>query len=127
MPSGQTEHFEKPFVFRRLSMDALADVLIDEIHAEVRESALFRRTQVIVPNRSIQRYLSLRFAQRYGIAAQLEFPLLMSVVQRFLPRTCSRPEIGEKTIGWRIYRILGKPESGKVFPSLTVSSLPSAR
>ncbi|MBR4253997.1 MAG: exodeoxyribonuclease V subunit gamma [Lentisphaeria bacterium] len=119
MPSGQTEHFEKPFVFRRLSMDALADVLIDEIHAEVRESALFRRTQVIVPNRSIQRYLSLRFAQRYGIAAQLEFPLLMSVVQRFLPRTCSRPEIGEKTIGWRIYRILGKPESGKVFPSLT--------
>ena len=119
MPSGQTEHFEKPFVFRRLSMDALADVLIDEIHAEVRNSDLFRRTQVIVPNRSIQRYLSLRFAQRYGIAAQLEFPLLMSVVRSFLPHSYDRPDINEKTICWRIYRILGKPESGKVFPALT--------
>ena len=119
LPDERTEHFEKPFVFRRSSMDALADLLIDEIHAEVKHSDLFRRTPVIVPNRSIQRYLSLRFAHRHGMAAQLEFPSLMSVFQRFLPRTQSRPNINEKTIGWRVYRVLLEPGSDKAFPSLT--------
>ena len=119
LPDERTEPFEKPFVFRRLSMDALADVLIDEIHAEVKHCDLFRRTPVIVPNRSIQRYLSLRFAHRHGMAAQLEFPSLMSVFQRFLPRTQARPNINEKTIGWRVYRILLEPESEKAFPTLT--------
>lgn len=100
-------------------MDALADMLIDEIHAEVRNSDLFRKTRIIVPNRSIQRYLSLRFAHRHGIAAQLEFPSLMSVFQRFLPRTNERPDVNEKTIAWRIYRILLEPDAGAVFPELT--------
>jgi len=119
MPDGQTEPPERPFVFRRSSMDALADVLLDEIHAEVKNSDLFRRTRVIVPNRSIQRYLSLRFAHRYGIAAQLEFPSLMTVFQRFPPRAKDRPNIDKKTIGWRIYRTLLDPEAEKIFPVLT--------
>ena len=119
MPSEQTEHFEAPFVFRRLSMDALADVLLDEIHVETAKCDLFRKTRIIVPNRSIQRYLSLRFAQRYDIAAQLEFLPLMSVFQRFLPRTGGRLNIDQKTIGWRIYRILLEPESETAFPTLT--------
>jgi len=118
MQDEQTEHIEKPFVFRRLSMDALADVLLDEIHAESQNCDLFRKTQIIVPNRSIQRYLSLRFAHRYGIAAQLEFPTLMSIFQRFLPRPHDRVNINEKTIGWRIYRVLLEPESQKAFPKL---------
>ncbi len=119
MQDDQTEHFEKPSVFRRSSMDTLADVLLDEINAETGNGDLFRRTRIIVPNRSIQRYLSLRFAHRYGIAAQLEFPSLMSVFQRFLPQTHDRPNIDRKTIGWRIYRILREPGSGKAFPLLT--------
>ena len=119
LPDERTEPFEKPFVFRRLSMDDLADVLIDEIHAEVKHSDLFRKTQIIVPNRSIQRYLSLRFAHRHGIPAQLEFSSLMSVFHRFLPRTQARPDINEKTICWRVYRILLEPGSDKAFPSLT--------
>ena len=119
LPDERTKPFEKPFVFRRLSMDDLADVLIDEIHAEVKHSDLFRKTQIIVPNRSIQRYLSLRFAHRHGIAAQLEFSSLMSVFHRFLPRTQPRPDINEKTICWRVYRILLEPGSDKAFPSLT--------
>ena len=119
MQAEQTEHFEKPFIFRRSSMDALADVLIDEIHAEARNSSLFSKTRIIVPNRSIQRYLSLRFAHRYGIAAQLEFPSLMSVFQRFLPQSHDRPNIDGKTIGWRIYRILREPGSDTAFPVLT--------
>ncbi|MBQ7730466.1 MAG: exodeoxyribonuclease V subunit gamma [Lentisphaeria bacterium] len=125
MPDNQADLFEKPFVIRRLGMDALADALIDEINAETRESDPFRKTRVIVPNKSIQRYLFLRFAHRHGIAAQLEFPPLMSVFQRFLPRTDDRTppssgglRINEKTIGWRIYRILRAPESGKEFPAL---------
>jgi len=119
MQDEQTEHFEKPFIFRRLSMDALADVLLDEIHAEAKNSDLFSKTRIIVPNRSIQRYLSLRFAHRYGIAAQLEFPSLMSVFQRFLPQPHDRPNIDRKTIGWRIYRILREPGSDTAFPVLT--------
>jgi len=119
VPDGQTEQFEKPFVCRRSSMDALADVLVDEIRAEVGKSDLFRRTRVIVPNRSIQRYLSLRFAQRHGIAAQLEFPSLMTVFHRFLPQAHARPDIDRKTIGWRIYRILREPGSETTFPMLT--------
>ena len=43
MQDKQTEHFEKPFIFRRLSMDALADVLIDEIHAEAGNSDFFSK------------------------------------------------------------------------------------
>ena len=49
----------KPVVCRRTRMDDLADLLIDEIHAEIRDGRdLFRRIPVIVPNRSIERYLS---------------------------------------------------------------------
>ena len=119
MQDAPAEHFEKPFVFRRLSMDALADVLLDEVHAEAAQCDLFRKTRIIVPNRSIQRYLSLRFAQRFDIAAQLEFPSLMTVFRRFLPRTGDRSDIDRTTIGWRIYRILLEPESESVFPALT--------
>ena len=118
MPPGPAEPMEKPFVYRRLGMDALADVLLDEIQAEVGACDLFRRTRIIVPNRSIRKYLSLRFARRYGIAAQLEFAPLMSVFQRFLPRTGERPNIDRKTIGWRIYRVLREPGSETAFPLL---------
>jgi exodeoxyribonuclease V gamma subunit len=119
MQDDQTEHFEKPFIFRRLSMDALADTLLGEIQDEVGNGNLFHKIQIIVPNRSIQRYLSLRFAQRYGIAAQLEFPSLMSVFQRFLLQMRDRPKIDGKTIGWRIYRILREPGADTAFPALT--------
>ena len=119
MPDDQSDHFEKPFVFRRLSMDALADALLDKIHDEVGNGDLFHKTRIIVPNRSIQRYLSLRFAHRYGIAAQLDFPSLMSVFHRFLPQAHERPKIDGKTIAWRICRVLLEPGSDTAFPVLT--------
>ena len=118
MQDDRTAPFEKPFIFRRSSMDALADVLLAEVHDEVGESGFFSRTRIIVPNRSIQRYLSLRFAHRYGIAAQLEFPSLMSVFQRFLPQGHVRPDINGKTIGWRIYRVMQEPGAEMAFPQL---------
>ena len=103
-------------------MDDLADLLIGEIHAEIRTDAnLFRKIQVIVPNRSIQRYLSLRFAHRHKVAAQIEYLPLMSVFHRFLSRGPSRARlnINEKTIGWRAYRILLEPDCEEAFPELT--------
>ena len=118
MQDDRTAPFEKPFIFRRSSMDALADVLLAEVHDEVGESGFFSRKRIIVPNRSIQRYLSLRFAHRYGIAAQLEFPSLMSVFQRFLPQGHVRPDINGKTIGWRIYRVMQEPGAEMAFPQL---------
>ena len=122
MSSIRTENPGKPFIVRRTGMDDLADLLAGEIHEEIRSDAnLFRKIPVIVPNRSIQRYLSLRFAHQYRIAAQIEFLPLMSVFHRFAP--CGpgrvRPNINEKTIGWRIYRILLEQDSGRDFPELT--------
>ena len=117
MPNKQNNIIEEPFVIRRLSMDALADVMIDEIYAETKNKNLFHKTKIIVPNRSIQRYIFLRFAHRHDFAAQLEFPLLMSVFHRYLPQD-DRSDINEKTIGWRIYRILQDQGSEKTFPVL---------
>ena len=111
----------KPVVCRRTRMDDLADILIDEIHAEIQsEGNLFRRIPVIVPNRSIQRYLSLRFAHRHDVTAQIEFLPLMSVFHRFIPRNAARGRrnIDEKTIGWRVYRVLLERDSEKAFPEL---------
>lgn len=102
-------------------MDDLADILIDEIYTAIRgERDLFRRIPVIVPNRSIERYLSLRFAHRHEVTAQIEFLPLMSVFHRFMPRNPARGRlnIDEKTIGWRVYRILLERDSEKAFPEL---------
>ena len=115
-------HSTAPVVYRRTSMDALADLLIDEIHEEFRNGGdIFRKIRVIVPNRSIQRYLSLRFAHRHEVAAQIEFPPLMSIFRRFLPRNAAsgRLSINEKTISWRVYRILLEPDAEETFPQLT--------
>ena len=99
-------------------MDDLADLLTDEIRDEFRRCDLFRTIPVIVPNRSIRRYLSIRFALRHIVAARIEFPSLMSIFRRMNRREGEPgPNIDEKTIGWRIYRILR--ESGDDFPVLT--------
>ena len=122
MSGIRTDPTGKPFVFRRTGMDELADLLTGEIQEEIRSDAnLFRKIPVIVPNRGIQRYLSLRFAHQYKIAAQIEFLPLMSVFYRFMSRGPGRdrPNVNEKTIGWRIYRILLEQDSGSVFPELT--------
>ena len=111
----------KPVVCRRTRMDDLADLLIDEIHAEIRDGRdFFRKIPVIVPNRSIERYLSLRFAHRHEVTAQIEFLPLMSVFHRFMPRNSARGRlnIDEKTIGWRVYRILLERDSETAFPEL---------
>ena len=121
MMREQTEHELRAVVCRRTRMDDLADVLIEEVYAEIRNSGdLFRRVRVIVPNRSIQRYLSLRFAHRHEVTAQIEFLPLMSVFSRFMPRNSvsGRLNIDEKTIGWRIYRILMERDSEAAFPQL---------
>ena len=111
----------KPVVCRRTRMDDLADILIDEIYAEIRAGRdLFRRIPVIVPNRSIERYLSLRFAHRHDVTAQIEFLPLMSVFHRFMPRNPAHGQlnIDEKTIGWRVYRVLLERDSETAFPEL---------
>ncbi len=118
----QAEREAEAVVCRRTRMDDLADVLIEEIHAEIRAGGdLFRRVPVIVPNRSIQRYLSLRFAHRHEVTAQIDFLPLMSVFHRFMPRTpaSGRLSIDEKTIGWRVYRILLESDTEPVFLPLT--------
>ena len=69
-------------VYRSTSMEALADRLIDTIAEEQRSHGLFHRTPVIVPNKSMERYLTIRFAARKGIESGITFPFLMSMFGR---------------------------------------------
>ena len=89
-------------VSRSTSMEALADRLIDAIAAEQRAHGLFHRTPVIVPNKSMERYLTIRFAARKGIESGITFPFLMSM----FGGGDGAPDINAETIRWHIFRIL---------------------
>ena len=106
-------------VCRRTSLEELADRLIADLSADIRSHAasrpedgdgsgdgLFYRPEVIVPNKSMRRYLTMRFARNEGIAAGIRFPSLMSLFPA--------ERINAASIGWRIYRIL-QSESGRAF------------
>ena len=115
----EPERKNRTIVYRRTDMDELADLLLAELYDEIVTGGdIFRKIEVIVPNRSIERYLSLRFADRYGIISQIKFSSQMSIFHRFLPRN-TQVHINEKTIGWRVYQILLKSESSAAFPGLT--------
>ena len=114
----EPEQKNRTIVYRRTDMDELADLLLAELYDEIVTGGdIFRKIEVIVPNRSIERYLSLRFADRYGIISQIKFSSQMSIFHRFLPRN-TQVHINEKTIGWRVYQILLDQESA-AFPGLT--------
>ena len=94
-------------------MEALADRLIDTIAAEQRAHGFFHRTPVIVPNKSMERYLTIRFAARKGIESGITFPFLMSMFGGD-----GAPEIDAETIRWRIFRILPDLKGIGAFSSL---------
>ena len=109
-------------VIRRTSLEELADLLIAELAADFRSHAsggadggtgsaggLFYRPEVIAPNKSMRRYLTMRFAGAEGIAAGIRFPSLMSLFPA--------ERIDEASIGWRVYRILQSEPAG-TFPAL---------
>jgi len=94
-------------------MEALADRLIDTIAEEQRAHGLFHRTPVIVPNKSMERYLTIRFAARKGIESGITFPFLMSMFGGD-----GAPEIDAETIRWRICRILPELREIAAFSAL---------
>ena len=106
-------------VCRRTCLEDLADVLIADLSADIRSRAasrthdaddsaegMFYRPEVIVPNKSMRRYLTMRFARNEGITAGIRFPSLMSLF--------SAERINAGSIAWRIYRIL-LSDSGRRF------------
>lgn len=94
-------------------METLADRLIDTIAEEQRAHGLFHRTPVIVPNKSMERYLTIRFAARKGIESGITFPFLMSMFGGD-----GAPEIDAETIRWRICRILPELKGIAAFSAL---------
>ncbi|MBQ9336574.1 MAG: exodeoxyribonuclease V subunit gamma [Lentisphaeria bacterium] len=103
-------------IYRSTSVNSLADRLMDNSEPELCGGDIFHRLSIIVPNKSAARYLTLRFARRFGIAAGIEFPFLMSIFKRsaFKEKDADREqespagdaEIDPVIIGWRIFRDL---------------------
>ena len=106
-------------VCRRTRLEELADRLVDDLVSDIRghaaddtdsadssADAMFYQPEVIVPNKSMRRYVTMRLARREGIAAGIRFPSLMSLFPA--------ERINPGSIGWRIYRIL-QSESGRAF------------
>lgn len=58
------------------SVERLADLLSDKVHAQQAQNGLFSPVDVLVPNSNMQRYLQLHVAERKGVCAQVEFPFL---------------------------------------------------
>jgi len=93
-------------------MEELADHLLAEVRGELCRGGVFAAVPVIVPNKSIARFLSLRFARNCGIAAGLEFPFLMSLFEEKNLPGGLRDETGGGRSGdagslvWRVLAVL---------------------
>ena len=101
-------------VFRGTVMEDLADHLLSEVHRELCGGGVFASVPVIVPNKSIARFLSLRFAGSCGIAAGLQFPFLMSLFEEknlvradgTAPSETCGGAVNAGTLIWRIALVL---------------------
>ena len=91
-------------ICRRTRLEDLADLLIGDLTADIAAAGsdpvggFFYQPEVIAPNKSMRRYLTMRFARTRGIAAGIRFPSLMSLFPS--------ERIDANSIGWRVYRIL---------------------
>ena len=101
-------------VCRRTSLEKLADLLIADLMADIAGAgcksadSFFFQPEIIVPNKSMRRYLTMRLARTNGIAAGIRFSSLMSLFHA--------DKIDARSIGWRIFGILlSNPGS---FPAL---------
>ena len=101
-------------VYRQTSLEKLADLLFDDLMGDIADvghdpaDVFFHQPEVITPNKSMRRYLTMRLAARTGIASGIRFSSLMSL----FPSN----EIDAASIGWRIYRILQADQAQ--FPAL---------
>ena len=53
-------------IIAKTKLEDLADQLIEEVAAEQLRTGLFHKTEIIVPNKGIAKFLSQRFAERKG-------------------------------------------------------------
>ena len=116
-------------IVRGNKAELLADSLIDAVRNDMKHSSLFEPLEIIVPNKGIARFLKLRFAEKSGAVAGVEFPYLMSWLTRRvlnLPGSIGDhgsdaadaadylPDLRGETIAWRIWQklpgLLGYPE-----------------
>lgn len=120
-------------IFAKTKLEDLADRLIDEVAAEQMNAGLFHKTEIIVPNKGIAKFLSQRFAERKGITAGIEYPYLMSwVIRRVFRMHAVKEDHGDETsetadfladirpntIAWRIFQHLPALLQYREFASL---------
>ncbi len=108
-------------IIAKTKLEDLADQLIEEVAAEQLRTGLFHKTEIIVPNEGIAKFLSQRFAERKGITVGVEYPYLMSwVIKKVFRMPGVTADHGDETSGaadfladirpatiaWRIYHHL---------------------
>ncbi|MFP4615447.1 MAG: exodeoxyribonuclease V subunit gamma [Thiohalorhabdus sp.] len=93
-------------------LEHLADLLADHLRAD--RADLLRPAVVAVHSNGMARWLSMRLADRNGVAANLRFPfpasLVWELVRAVLPDERTRPGEAFQTevLTWRLFRLLGE-------------------
>ena len=73
-------------IFTDNRMEKLAEILGNKLCAELPGKGIFHQPQVIVPNRGIARFLTLRFAEQQRVIMGMQFPYLMTFLLRNVGR-----------------------------------------
>lgn len=69
-------------IYNSNRMEELADILGEKLRSESAGKGIFFQSQVIVPNKGIARFLTLRFTEKNKIVMGMEFPYLMTFLLR---------------------------------------------
>jgi len=103
---------------RVLTSHRLED-LLDALVAHLRDEPLgpLRTETIVVPGLGMARWLELRLAERLGIAAGIELPLLGSFLHRLTTTNDAAADpFAREVLGWRIWRLLGEHRNARSSP-----------
>lgn len=97
------------FQYRSNSLDELSKVVSDKISIS-KSGDPFRNTWVVVQNKEVRQWLSLRVAEHSGISANLEFilpsELIWKMYREYKPDTPSILPFDRLPLQWRIFELL---------------------
>ena len=108
-------------IYNSNRMEELADILGEKLRSESAGKGIFFQSQVIVPNKGIARFLTLRFTEKNKIVMGMEFPYLMTFLLRNIGQlsgdiqeqgeeahdaSCWDALINKETLTFRIFSLL---------------------
>ncbi len=105
-------------------LEALADLASDLIMDSKNEGSPFESTTVLINNFEMAQWFSIRFSERHGICANIDFRLVGSffweISKRFLGENISREVITQEELEWSVFKELldltnrSEPEEGLI-------------